>query len=73
MQRSPDYVSLTLGCVSFSAGVAWTVIGKAWVRFNGWIYRAEKPNEYWWNVATYYLVGVGFIGYFLYKVYELSN
>jgi hypothetical protein len=45
-----------------------TCTGKSWGRFGGFVYRAEEPNQFWWLVATYYLIGVCFIGYFLYLV-----
>ncbi len=70
--RSP-YLFLILGIISFTAAVVWTRTGKAWVRFHGWVYRAEEPNWFWWESAMYYVVGVGFIGYFLYKLYGISN
>jgi len=41
-------------------------MGKVWVRFSGWVYRAEKPVTFWWEVALDCLIGVWFIGYFLY-------
>jgi len=69
----PPYVFLILGVASISAAVVWTCTGKVWVRFNGWVYRANKPGSFWCEVALYYLGGVFFIGYFLYKVYGLSN
>ena len=43
-------------------------MGKVWVRFNGWVYRAQEPRIFWGEVALYYLGGVCFIGYFLSKV-----
>jgi len=51
-----------------SAATVWTCMGKVWVRFNGWVYRANEPRSFWWEVALYYLGGVCFIGYFLSKV-----
>jgi hypothetical protein len=65
--REP-YVYLILGVISFSAAAVWTYTGKAWVRFHGWVCRAEEPNRFWLEVVTYYLIGVCFIGYFLYRV-----
>lgn len=62
------YLFLILGCISISAALIWTYTGKAWVRFHGWIYRSEEPNWFWWEVFLYYLVGIGFIGYFLYAL-----
>jgi hypothetical protein len=66
--KSP-YLFLVLGCLSFSAALVWTFIGKAWVRFYGWVYRSEEPKWFWWEVFLDCVVGGGFIGYFLYKVY----
>jgi hypothetical protein len=63
--KSP-YIFLIVGVVSISAATVWTCMGKVWVRFNGWVYRAKEPGWFWWEVALYYLGGVCFIGYFLY-------
>jgi hypothetical protein len=68
-----QYICLILGIISFSGAVVSTCTGKSWGRFGGFVCRAEEPNQFWWLVATYYLIGVCFIGYFLYKVYGLSN
>jgi len=61
----PPYIFLITGVISISAAMAFTYTGKVWVRFNGWIYRAEEPGAFWWNVVILYLIGVCFIGYFL--------
>jgi len=63
--RSP-YLFLILGGISLSAAVVWTCTGKAWVRFCGWVYRAEEPKRFWSEVATYYVGGIVFLGIFLY-------
>jgi hypothetical protein len=65
--RTP-YDFLILGIASISAAVVFTFTGKAWVRFNGWVYRAKEPRWFWWEVALYYLAGVWFVGYFFYRV-----
>ena len=65
--RSP-YLFLILGGISFIAAVASTCMGKSWGRFGGVVYRAEEPSQFWWLVATYFLIGICFIGYFLYSV-----
>jgi hypothetical protein len=70
--RRPN-IFLILGIISIFAATVFTFSGKAWVRFSGWVYRAKEPGWFWWEVALYYLVGVWFVGYFLYKVYGLSN
>jgi hypothetical protein len=70
--RSPYYF-LIVGLISFSAAVASTCAGKTYGRYGGWASRAKEPTDFWWTVAIYYFGGVCFIGYFLYKVYGLSN
>jgi hypothetical protein len=69
----PPYIFLILGVSSILAAVVFTCTGKVWVRFNGWVYRAKEPGWFWWGVVLYYVVGVWFVGDFLYKVYGLSN
>jgi hypothetical protein len=64
----PPYDFLILGVISISAAAVFTAKGKVWVRLNGWVYRAKEPGWFWWEVALYYLVGVWFIGYFLFKI-----
>jgi len=51
----------------FSLGVFSTFTGKASTRYS-WVYRAEEPKEFWWVVAIQYLIGVLFLGYFLYLI-----
>ena len=70
--KSP-YLFLILGVISISAAAVFTFTGKVWVRFNGWVYRAKEPWAFWGEVAAYYFVGVCLVGFFLYKVYGLSN
>jgi hypothetical protein len=69
----PPYDLLILGVISISAATVFTAKGKVWVRFNGWVYRAKEPGWFWWQVALDYLIGVCFVGYFLYKVCAFSN
>ena len=64
----PPYIFLILGVISLSVGVVSTCTGESWARFGRVIYRAREPNEFWWDVVTSYLIGVCFIGYFLYRV-----
>ncbi len=56
-----------MGVTFFLLGVVWTCTGKASTRFS-WVYRAEEPKEFWWVVAIQYLVGVLFLGTFLYLI-----
>ena len=69
----PQYIFLILGVISLCVGMVSTCTGVAWARYGRVIYRAKEPRQFWEDVATCYLIGVCFIGYFLYKVYELSN
>jgi hypothetical protein len=69
----PPYTLFAFGMFLLLLAVVYTYTGKAWIRFHSWVYRADEPKRYWLEVATYYLLGVGFVGYFLYKVYGLPN
>lgn len=60
---------LILGVISLSVGVAATFTGVTWARFGRVIYRAKQPKEFWEDVIACYLIGVCFIGYFLFSVY----
>ena len=67
-QITSPYFFLIFGVVSISAAVIFTHMGRVWVRFTGWLYRAEKPVTFWGEIAVYYFVGVCFIAYFLYLI-----
>ena len=69
----PPYDFLILGGISILAATVFAAKGKVWVRLNGWVYRAKEPGWFWWEVALDYLIGACFIGYFLFKIYRLSN
>ena len=69
----PPYALLVFGAISFFLAVGGTCTGEAWARFGRVVYRAKEPKKFWRLVAMYYLGGICFIGYFLYKVYGLSN
>jgi hypothetical protein len=57
----------------FVLAAVYTYTGQAWVRGFRWIDRAKEPKLFWLVIAVLCLVGVGCIGYFLYKVYGNSN
>jgi hypothetical protein len=69
----PPYVFLIVGGIFLSAAVVWTYMGKAWVRFNGWVYRAKEPKWFWWQVVVRFFFGIVFIARFLYDVFGPSN
>jgi hypothetical protein len=64
---------LMLGAIFISAAVVFTCTGKVWVRFNGWVYRANERRVFWGEVAVYFLVGILFIVGFLFTVGGPSN
>jgi hypothetical protein len=65
--------NLMFGVFLFSWGVFCTCTGKAKAPLSPAVYRAQQPIVFWWTVGIYYLGGVIFIGYFLYKVHAPSN
>ena len=69
----PPYAYFTFGMFLLFLAVVYTYTGKAYIRFHGWASRADEPKRYWLEVVTYYLIGIGFVGLFLYKVHEFSN
>jgi hypothetical protein len=60
------YGLLIFGVFSLVLAVVGTCTGETLARFEGVIYRADDPKEFWWLIAIYYLGAVGLIGYFLY-------
>jgi hypothetical protein len=69
----PPYGLLIFGIVSVVLAVAGTCTGKAWARFGLVLYRDKEPWNFWSLIAMYLIIGLGFVGYFLYSVYGLSN
>ena len=69
----PPYTLLIAGIFVLFLAFIYTCAGKAWIRAGGWVYRAHEPKRYWSEVVTYYLIGVGLIGLFLFAVYGLPN
>jgi len=53
--------------------VVYTRTGKAWIKYNGWVYRADEPKRYWLEVILYYLLGFGCIGLWLYHFVARSK
>lgn len=72
LMRLP-YLFLVLGVIAISAAAIFTFTGKVWVRFNGWVYCTKEPRVFWAEVAAYFLVGICFIGGFLFTVAGLSR
>ena len=53
--------------------VVGTCTGKLLGRFGYVGSRTKDPKQYWSALAIYYLGGIGFIGFYLYKVGAFSN
>ena len=66
---TPPYGLLAFGVASLLLAVVGTFTGEVWARLAGPVYRAKEPKQFWRLVAAYYLGGILFIGYFLYKVH----
>jgi hypothetical protein len=67
-------LSPPLGLFVFGIGViflamVYTYIGKVWDHSSAWIQRAKDPKTYWCAVAVHYLVGLGFVAYYLYRIH----
>ena len=69
----PPYIFLILGVIFLSVAVIETYTGKAWVRFNGWVYRDKEPKWFWWQIVVCFLGGAGCIARFLYEVSGSAN
>jgi hypothetical protein len=67
LPSNPPLYILILGVIAILAAVVFACTGKVWVRFNGWVYRAKEPGAFWGEVAVYFLVGLCFVGYFLFE------
>jgi hypothetical protein len=64
------YASLIFGAFGLFLAVVGMRTGETWTRYGRVVRRANQPIQFWCSVGTCYLVGIGFITYFLYKVYE---
>ena len=67
-----------LGLLIFGIGViilavVYTCIGKVSDHSFGWIERARDPKGYWLALTVCYLLGLGFVGLYLYKIHAFSN
>lgn len=65
--RAP-YIYLMLGVISFSGVIASIWAGRTRTWGYGWVYRAQKPGDFWWLIAIYSSGGLLFIGIFLFMV-----
>ena len=70
---NPKFICLIPGVIFLISAVVSTCTGVSWARYGRVIHRAEEPMQFWEDVVSCYLIGICFIGYFLYKVYRLSS
>ncbi|MGC2298618.1 MAG: hypothetical protein WA476_07440 [Acidobacteriaceae bacterium] len=59
--------------VVYTCTVVYTCIGKVSDHSFGWVKRARDPKGFWLTLAVYYLVGLSFVGFYLYKIHAFSN
>jgi hypothetical protein len=71
--RTP-YGLLMAGVFSLLLAVASMLTGQSFAGRGGHTTnRSEDPKGFWWNVGSWFLIGVCLIGYYLYKVDGLPN
>jgi hypothetical protein len=63
------HVSLILGIVLMVMALIFTLTGRCLVKYQGIISRAEDPKTFWQNIAVYCLLGLFFLGLYLYTDY----
>lgn len=74
LNSDQDAVSLLIfGTLLCSLAAIWAYMGKAWLRFGGWVYLDKDPKRFWLHIAVHLLLGVGLIGYYLYLTNRLPN
>ena len=44
-----------------------TLSGETLERYHGIVYRAKEPKRFWWDVVLYFIMGLFFIGLYLYQ------
>ena len=69
----PPYALLFFGIFFFAIAVFGTCTGQIWGRNGEKTFRAKDPKTFWLGTISYYLGGIGLIGYYLYKVHAFSN
>ena len=69
-QINSPYYFLVFGIIFVLAAVVAMCTGKVYGRYGVMSSRAKEPTQFWWGVGMYYIGGICFIGYFLYKVWR---
>lgn len=60
------HVSLILGIVLMGMVLISTLTGRSLVKYRGIVSRAEDPKTFWQSIALYFLLGIFFLGLYLY-------
>jgi len=68
LDAKTPYGSLAFGVFLLFMGVVFICTGKAYIRFQGWVYRSEEPKVFWWSVGANFLLGALFIGDYVFNV-----
>jgi MFS family permease len=68
-----SYGSLVIGVFLIGLVIASTLSGEALGRFGRTASRIEEQKKFWMLVAIDYVGGALGIGYFMYKVFAVSN
>ena len=66
--KGTPFFYLICGFIVISVAVHEALTGIAYVRFHGFVSRANEPKAFWWNVTILFLIGLFLIGYCLYLV-----
>jgi hypothetical protein len=62
---------LWLGIFLLFLAVGGTITGEGLAR-TGLVHRSEEPREFWQLIAFYYVLGLGVVGYFVFKHFGLA-
>jgi len=63
----PPNIYLIIAVIQLSWAVFFTCTGKAKAPYAPSVYRAQQPILFWWTVGLCYLVGVIFLGVYIYR------
>lgn len=63
----PQHRFLLAGIVTLVMAVVFTLMGGTFERRGSIVYRAKEPDRFWWNLASFNLLGLFFIGVYLHE------
>lgn len=68
-----DYALLLFGIITLGWAAFATYTGEAWTRHGRVLYRDKTPFKFWAQVILQYVIGFGFLGGCLYRLYTFSH